>query len=223
MAAPACYLAMPGGHQRITTAPMLRSARPHRLPWALGLLLAPACRDFDELVPILAPEAFCASERVEFVDCTIDGDTVYVGGCSTGESVRLLGVQAPEIEHPPDPAQCWGDEAWAWLDERLAGAQVTLAFDQECTDIYGRTLAWIWLEGDEADPIWDELVALDGLGIDADAGTYEVLVNEWLVRAGQARLYDEGFARDVRYYERLEAAEAMAALEGRGLWGACDP
>ena len=190
------------------------------IPALLGSVL-PGCRDLQDKVPILAPEAFCAPARVETIDCTIDGDTVYVGGCSVGESVRLLGVQAPEIEHPPDPAMCWGDQAWDWLDERLAGAQVTLEFDQECLDIYKRTLAWIWLEGDSSDPFSDELVALDGLGVDPETETFKVLVNEWLVRAGQARLYDEGFAQDVRFYDRLELAQSLAELEGLGLWGAC--
>lgn len=204
-----------------------KSPRPSpvlRLGGALALvLLAPACRDVDALVPVLAPTSYCAPRRVETVACTLDGDTVDVGACGDeqGERLRFLGVAAPEIEHPPEPEECWGDEASDYVDERLTGRQVRLEFDQECLDLYGRTLAWLWVEGDDGDPLWDELADLEMDGVDLDNGTFAVLFNELVIRTGQARRYDEGFAQDVRYYERLGLAEEMAAVEGRGLWAEC--
>lgn len=204
--------------------PLARAVPPGlRAPLAgLGLPLAAlylaGCPGIDDLVPIIAPTQVCAPAREESVACTLDGDTFQVAECG-GESVRLLGVSAPEIAHAPEPAECWGDEAADWASQRLDGRTVRLEFDAECTDIYGRTLAWVWIEGDELDPIYDELVELGGLGLREDGG-FDVLFNEFIIRAGQADVYDEAF-EDVRYFERMEAAAAEAEAEGLGLWSAC--
>ncbi|RME23011.1 MAG: hypothetical protein D6798_14420, partial [Deltaproteobacteria bacterium] len=193
-----------------------------------GLFLAllagsSACRDIDALVPIQDPTPSCAPQRDAVVACTLDGDTVDLDTCGEGERVRFLGVAAPEIAHEPEPAECWGDAAASWVDERLTGRIVTLEFDAECTDIYGRTLAWLWVEGDAGDRLADDLREFDDFSTYfADDGSFRVLFNDLVIRAGQARLYDEGFAQDVRYYERLQQSEDLAAIEGRGLWGACD-
>lgn len=181
-----------------------------------------ACLGIEDLVPVVAPTQACASSREETVACTLDGDTVDVFTCGEGgERIRLLGVAAPEIAHDPEPAECFGNEAAAWLDERLTGRRVRLEFDAECTDIYGRTLAWIFVTGDESDPLYDELVDLGGLGL-LEEGGFEVLINEMLIRAGQARVYDESFADDVRYFERMVAAETDAEADGLGLWAECE-
>lgn len=207
----------------MTRSTLRRSPPPCALLAAAALLLLPACRDMDDLVPILGRSDYCASSRIETVACAIDGDTVDLNECDEdlGEQVRFLGVDAPEIEHPPEPAECWGDEAHAWVAARLPGRQVRLEFDQECEDTYGRTLAWLWIEGDSDDPIWDELVDLELEGLDVEEGTFEVLFNEYIVRAGQAGRYEESFAEAVRYFERLGVAEELAAQEGLGLWDAC--
>lgn len=197
-----------------------RAARVRLVATLLPLLTG--CKGIEDLVPIIAPTQACASSRDETVACTLDGDTFDVGACGddVGERIRLLGVAAPEIAHDPNPAECWGDESWAWLDERVTGRTVTLEFDAECTDLYGRTLAWIFVTGDESDPLYDELLDLGGLGL-LDEGGFEVLLNEMIIRAGQAEVYDEAFD-DVRYFERMEEAEAAAQSEGLGLWTGCD-
>jgi len=200
--------------------------RSRRLTGLVVLLFAPllggGCQGIDALVPIIAPTSVCAQPRTADVACTLDGDTVDVDQCGDGgERIRFLGVAAPEIAHDNTGAECWGDQAGQWVDERLTGRQVRLEFDSECTDIYGRTLAWIFLTGDSSDPIYDELLDLGGLGIQDD-GSYEVLLNEFEIRAGQARVYDENFAQDVRYFDRMVAAETAASAEGRGLWAACE-
>ncbi len=200
-----------------------RRRRRRSLLWAIALLPAGACRDIDTLVPIQTSTSFCAPERDAIVACTLDGDTVDLDSCGEGERVRFLGVSAPEIAHEPEPAECWGDEATAWVDPRLTGRVITLEFDAECTDIYGRTLAWLWVEGDAGDSLADDLREFDDLAsYFNDDGSFRVLFNDLVIRAGQARLYDEGFAQDVRYYERLQASEDLAAVEGRGLWGVCE-
>ena len=84
----------------------------------------------------------------------VDGDTIRVetlGGRQLGR-VRLLGIDAPEVDHPPEPAECYAKEATGLL-ERLApvGSTVELVTDiaQPNRDRYDRLLRYV--EHDDAD------------------------------------------------------------------------
>ncbi|MFT4979359.1 MAG: endonuclease YncB(thermonuclease family), partial [Myxococcota bacterium] len=163
------------------------------------------------------------SERVT-VECVYDGDTFYVGGCSDSEAddtIRLLGIQAPELrggDNGEEP-ECYGTEAADFLAELLEGQTVVLEYDVECTGVFGRTLAWVWLEG--TDPaVISMLQELDGLGM-IDDTSYEVLVNELMLRAGYAELYENDVANNIRYDEYLDEAVEDAEEEAAGLWGEC--
>src|SRR4051812_3247557 len=62
----------------------------------------------------------------------IDGDTVRIriGPDSTEETVRLLGIDAPEVAHgaTTQPAH-WGPQSAAYLKELVGGKSVTLRLD----------------------------------------------------------------------------------------------
>jgi micrococcal nuclease len=78
----------------------------------------------------------------------LDGDTIVVrraGG--TDETIRLLGVDTPETHHPTKPVQCFGPEAAAYTTKRLFGRIVRLEDDVERHDVYGRRLAYVYLDG----------------------------------------------------------------------------
>ena len=78
----------------------------------------------------------------------LDGDTIVVrraGG--SDETIRLLGVDTPETHHPRKPVQCYGPEAAAHTASRLFGQVVRLEDDVERHDIYGRRLAYVYLDG----------------------------------------------------------------------------
>jgi micrococcal nuclease len=78
----------------------------------------------------------------------LDGDTIVVrraGG--SDETIRLLGVDTPETHHPTKPVQCFGPEAAAYTTRRLFGRVVRLEDDVERHDIYGRRLAYVYLDG----------------------------------------------------------------------------
>ena len=172
----------------------------------IGLLaLAAGCEGLDR-VPILAGER-CAPDRVDRVVCVRDGDTFVLEGdgadCLSGEAVRMLGVDADEIAHPEQgtEAECWGDEAMAWLAGWLReGTEVRLEFDAECTDAYSRTLAYVWLAGE-------------------GPGGEDLMLNEAIIGAGQAVVYED--FDNLRWAEPLYSAEAGAEAAGLGLWGAC--
>lgn len=179
-----------------------------RAIWVLGLGLSgclgvPDDLPFIDEVPI-SPNNRCAPSRIESVACVIDGDTIAVGDCSAsiGERIRLLGTNAPETAKPDAPEECFGDEATVALRQLVEGATVRLTFDTNCRDIFGRTLAYIWL--DESD------------------GT-STMVNLWTLERGYARRYAEEGVEGVLVWEReLDASAALAEAQGVGLYGVCD-
>lgn len=174
------------------------------------LLLLPGCYQRPDVLPdvpdrIPFVETGCAPSREAMVACTLDGDTFDVGRCGQdqGERIRMLGIDAPEIAHE-EPAQCWGNFAADQLRAELSGQRVTLSFDVECLDPFGRTLAYVWLD----DP--------------SDTAEEPVLVNEWMLSHGYARLFDEDWVAPLRIQALLDDAERDARARGLGLWGVCD-
>ncbi|MDP9474598.1 MAG: thermonuclease family protein [Actinomycetota bacterium] len=126
-------------------------------------------------------------QQVE-VTRVVDRDTIEVSPQVEGvEDVRLIGVDTPEVFDGEEPC---GPEASAFSEERLAGQQVELEFDEERTDRFGRALAYVYL-GDE-------------------------LYNETLVREGLAEVAT--FPPNVRYEDRFVAAQEEAQAAGVGLW-----
>ncbi len=148
--------------------------------------------------------------QAQVVD-VVDGDTVRVRFPNgTRETVRLLGVDTPEVygsntpdefEGVPDTevgAAClgrFGDEASAYATDRLAGETVGLAFDDGTgrRGFYGRLLAYVYVDGRQ--------------------------FNYALVAEGYARLYESSFAERDRY----AAAETAARDGNRGLWSCRTP
>jgi micrococcal nuclease len=131
----------------------------------------------------------------------VDGDTIDVTLPDGDEdTVRYIGIDTPETVKPDTPVQCGGPRAHE-VNERLVGGRtVTLRFDEEPRDVYGRLLAYVYLPG-------------------AGPGARPLFVNAELARRGLARTLtippNDSFAR---LFARL-AARAGAA--GRGLWGRC--
>jgi len=135
-------------------------------------------------VPIRAEPAV-GLRRVERV---YDGDTVQLAG---GEKVRLLGINTPEVERFGKPGEAGGVEAQRWLRERLSGQAVRLEADAESRDHYGRTLAYVFLDGGE-------------------------FVNRSLLERGLAFL--DIHPPNLKYSEELAEAERQAEIRGLGVW-----
>jgi len=123
----------------------------------------------------------------------VDGDTVRVDLSGAITLVRLIGIDAPETDGPFTERECFGEESTTYAREALAERQVELSFDIERMDRFDRTLAYMWVDG--------------------------ALFNERIVRDGFATTAT--FPPNVRYVDRLEAAEQEARERRRGLWDAC--
>lgn len=80
----------------------------------------------------------------------IDGDTIVVQSGTDTESVRLIGIDTPEVAHHGQSDECYGPEAAARLAELVpVGSTVRLARDVEARDAYDRLLAYVFtLDGD---------------------------------------------------------------------------
>jgi micrococcal nuclease len=91
-----------------------------------------------------ATPALAQSSQTVTVERVIDGDTLVVNPSVGGmEDVRLLGVDTPETVDPNEPVEPYGPEASAFTNQQLEGERVTLIFDQERRDQYGRALAYV--------------------------------------------------------------------------------
>jgi micrococcal nuclease len=117
-----------------------------------------------------------------------DGDTVQL---VDGRPVRYIGVNAPEIDHARQTAQPFGLEARALNLELVANQTVRLEYDLERLDNYGRTLSYVFLR--------------DGS-----------MVNEQLLQSGLA--FCLLTLPNVKYEDRLLAAQRAAMRAGRGMW-----
>jgi len=128
----------------------------------------------------------------------VDGDTIIVeGGDGRIEDVRLLGIDTPETVDPRRPVGCYGPEASTFTKHLVTGRRVTLRYDRELHDRYGRFLAYVWL-----------------------AGRRPLFVNAELVRRGYARSYP--FPPNTAHAALFAALERSAAVAGKGLWHACE-
>ncbi len=80
----------------------------------------------------------------------LDGDTIVL---DNGETVRLIGVDAPEIHHPEIPVQRFGEEATEFLRRFAEGFECTLEYESnDIRDQYGRLLAYVFVEDRLANP-----------------------------------------------------------------------
>ena len=82
-------------------------------------------------------------ERKPTVERVIDGDTFVL---TTGERVRLIGVDTPELQREDMPVQYYGEEARRFLKRMVEGKQVSLKSDWQSKDQYERTLAYVYVE-----------------------------------------------------------------------------
>lgn len=123
----------------------------------------------------------------------IDGDTIVVRtGDGREETVRYIGIDAPEYNPRSHVDQQFGQAALAANAAALDEGSLTLALDREHRDRYDRLLAYVY------------------------AG--DVFVNARLVQEGLARVLV--IPPNDKHLDVLLALQAEALAAERGLWGA---
>lgn len=140
-------------------------------------------------LPTTAPTNETGEEHL--VTYVADGDTVKL---ENNQWVRLLGINAPEVEHKGNKAECFSMEARKALIQKTEGKKVILRRDglQGDKDKYGRWLRYIYI-GDD-------------------------LINADLVKDGYAYSYREFPTTKTTEFNQLEQT---AKDNHWGLWGIC--
>jgi micrococcal nuclease len=127
------------------------------------------------------------------VTTVADGDTIRIQLNGKEETLRLLGINTPEIDSKYRTAECWGQEASKETRSKLTGTSVRIESDpsQSLRDKYNRLLVYVFLP--------------DGTNF-----------NQQLVAEGFAREYT--YAGSYKYQKEFKASEVKARTESRGLW-----
>lgn len=141
------------------------------------------------------PEKITVLDSREFfrVIRVVDGDTIIMEMNDKKETIRLIGLDTPEIVDQRKPVACFGKEASEEAKRILNGKSVYLETDpsQEVRDKYHRLLAYVFLK--------------DGTNF-----------NELMIKNG----YGYEYTYDVPYTHQKEFkdAEKYARENKRGLW-----
>ena len=124
----------------------------------------------------------------------IDGDTIQVKIGNKVETVRLLGINTPEVENPYRHQECFGPEASKETKELLTGKEVYLLPDPQAPNRgkYNRLLRYVFLPNGE-------------------------FINAELVKQGYAfeYTYDSQPFQFIKYFNYLENQARKKKL---GLW-----
>ena len=143
---------------------------------------------------------------VDTVVQIVDGDTLTIQHNGRMEKIRLIGIDAPESSTnnktkkdasrgngDVDTITKMGKEATRFVKRIVKpGDQVTIEFDKQIRDKYGRLLGYVYLSNGK-------------------------MLNEEIVRAGYANLLT--YPPNVKYQDRFRHAYHEARENNRGLWG----
>ena len=119
----------------------------------------------------------------------IDGDTVIINH-PKAKRLRYTGINAPENLNAESPGDPFYLESTLMNKRLVGGRDITIEFDQEKYDPYGRVLGYVFVDG--------------------------VFVNEELVKEGLARSFF--IEPNTKYKERILKAEDEAKKYKRGIW-----
>ncbi len=138
----------------------------------------------------------CAAPMTVVVQRVVDGDTLEVDPpipLESGETdkVRLLCINTPETK---EEIECYGEQAAAYVQDRVEGEEVTLYFDRDCAGVYGRALAYVMIG--------------------------RSMLNQELAAGGYAVMIDDYFA-DYACCDEIQEAADLARTDGLGGWGSC--
>lgn len=134
------------------------------------------------------------------VNRVIDGDTFKIILQGKEESVRLVGIDAPELGQSNKTRECFAEESFEKARSVLEGDSIRIEQDpsQDVKDKYGRILAYVFLK--------------DGTNF-----------NQLMIKQGLAHEYTYyGSAIPYKYQQEFKLAEREAKANGLGLWGKAD-
>lgn len=114
----------------------------------------------------------------------IDGDTIVISIDGEDKKVRLIGIDTPESDTEE------GSTATAYTKSILENKTVQLEYDIDPEDDYGRTLAYVYVDGE--------------------------MINKILLQQGYAELFT--VQPNVKYVEEFVQLQKEARQAGVGFW-----
>lgn len=139
------------------------------------------------------PELEHHAYEIREVKRIVDGDTIVT---STGDKVRLIGINTPESVKPDSPVEFFAMEASRFSKQQLSEKKIYCFVDTSDTDKYGRLLRYLFIEGQTK------------------------MYNEILIQEGYANTMT--VPPNVMYAKRFIAQERKARAQKKGLWGEAD-
>ena len=132
------------------------------------------------------------ADALYLVEYVKDGDTIVCNIDGESVTVRLIGVDTPESVHSDESKNCpEGVEASEFTKQMLQGKMVSLEYDEDRQDDYGRDLAYVYLE---------------------DKTMYNII----LLEKGYAKTMK--IAPKDRYAWKFSAVELKAKMNNVGFW-----
>lgn len=161
------------------------------LIFTLLALLGVAPKESQRVLSILRQNQPGMYSVVEFVD----GDTIRISMQDSIETIRFIGIDTPEKNHPQKPVQCFAEAASRHLQEIIGNQPIRLEADptNQNRDRYDRLLRYVYLP--------------DG-----------TLVNAKQIADGYAFTY---LAFPFQKVDEFKVLENQAREQNRGLWGSC--
>jgi micrococcal nuclease len=153
-----------------------------------GPLVAETDEDGESESETGTPPSSCGPSSA-VVDHVIDGDTIVL---DSGERIRYILVDTPEITNGHN--DCYGAEAREYNHTLVTGRTISIAYDEECQDRYGRLLAYV--------------------------NVGDVEINRTLLEDGYACLLHISPNGDDRFVE-YQGLEDMAKADELGMWSVC--
>lgn len=113
----------------------------------------------------------------------VDGDTIKVDLDGVSADVRLLGINAPEMD------ECWGAESKAFLTSLVSDQNVLLIEGPDDVDAYGRLLRYVYLDTAESPTFVNSVLVETGHAVGLQDGS-EVAPT---LKALEARAFQSGY------------------------------
>ncbi len=137
--------------------------------------------------------ATTVSGQLYTVSKVVDGDTIKVMIDDVEQTIRLIGIDTPEVVDPRKTVECYGKEASSQMKKLVEGKQIKLESDpsQGNSDTYGRLLRYVQLS--------------DGQ-----------LVNLLLIKNGYA--FEYTYKTPYKYQAAFKSAQTLASSQRQGLW-----
>ena len=127
------------------------------------------------------------------IEKIVDGDTFWIKhNDGSHEKIRFIGIDAPETKNVGKKKKHeFGNASTQFLSKTTKGRKVTLSYDVQKKDRFGRTLAYVYLDNG-------------------------IFLNDYLVKNGYA--WSATFPPNVNYQEQFLRSERYARQHKLGLW-----